>query len=206
MPAGDEHIADWRAELASAGVRRERVLRRLHTFLLGAAYTELGRQLVSELRLTGVEFDDLAHQAADDALMAVLAKLDEFRGESLFTTWAYAFVVREVATRLRRHSWLRSPLPAQMDDAEWGALPDRIGSGPAESAVRRGLATAVRHAVDTELSSRQRQVFDAVVVDGVAPDTLSAQLGTNRNAVHQTMFVVRRKIRRALQVEGYLSA
>jgi RNA polymerase sigma-70 factor (ECF subfamily) len=206
MPAGGEHIVDWRAELTGAGIRRERALRRLHSFVLGAAYTELRRQLATEQRLTGVEFDDLAHQAADDALMAVLAKLDEFRGESLFTTWAYAFVVREVATRLRRHSWLRSPMPAQMDDVEWGALPDSIGTGPAESAVRRGLVRAVRHAVDTELSSRQRQVFDAVVVDGVAPDTLSAQLGTNRNAVHQTMFVVRRKLRRALQVEGYLPA
>jgi RNA polymerase sigma-70 factor (ECF subfamily) len=53
------------------------------------------------LQLRGGDFDDLAHQAADDALVAVLGKLDDFRGESRFTTWAHKFALLEAAVKIR---------------------------------------------------------------------------------------------------------
>ena len=35
-------------------------------------------------------------------MLAILGKLDSFRGESRFTTWAYRFVVLEVSSKLGR--------------------------------------------------------------------------------------------------------
>ena len=46
----------------------------------------------SALQLTGSDLDDLVHRASADALVAILGRLDSFRGESRFTTWAYRFV------------------------------------------------------------------------------------------------------------------
>jgi hypothetical protein len=55
--------------------------------LLRAAHRECRRR-GPRLRITGPELDDLAYQAAADAVMAITRKLGQFRGESRFTTWS----------------------------------------------------------------------------------------------------------------------
>jgi RNA polymerase sigma-70 factor (ECF subfamily) len=78
------------------------------------------------------ELDDLAHQAAADAVIAIIAKIGRFRGESRFTTWAYKFVVLEVSNKIGRHFWQRRTWP--MEQEEWDRLPDRFGIPPADQA------------------------------------------------------------------------
>ena len=81
---------------------REQALGRLHELLLRAAHAELRRRS-RPAGVEGRELDDLAHQAADDAVVAITGKLDRFRGDSRFTTWAYKFVILEVSAKLGRH-------------------------------------------------------------------------------------------------------
>ena len=198
----DDETAQWLLALGGAGPVRERALARLHGLLLRIARAELGRR-AGRHPITGPELDDLAHQSADDALLAVTAKLGQFRGESRFTTWAYKFVVLEVSSKLGRHFWQR---PAVVfDTADWDRLPDRFGISPAEHAERQDLAAALRRAVEEELTERQRRVFIAIVVHGVPLDALVAQLGSSRNAIYKTMFDARRKLRAALAAKGYLA-
>jgi RNA polymerase sigma-70 factor (ECF subfamily) len=140
--------------------------------------------------------------AAADALLAIMAKVGQFRGESRFTTWAYKFVIFEVSAKVGRHFWVNPPVP--MDAEDWDRLPDRFGLEPAREAERRELASAVRRAVDEQLTSRQRQVFAAIVLDGVPLDALAVKLGSTRNALYKTMFDARRKLRAALAATGYL--
>ena len=96
----DDDTAQWLLELGGAGLVRELALARLHALLLRVARSELRRR-AGRHPVTGPELDDLAHQAADDALMAITAKLGQFRGESRFTTWAYKFAVLEVSSQAR---------------------------------------------------------------------------------------------------------
>lgn len=152
----------------------------------------------------GDEQDDLAHQAADDALLAIVGKLDRFRGESRFTTWAYKFVMLEVSAKLGRHYWRNPPVPMSGD--AWERIPDRLGADPAEHAESRELAAALRQAVTEVLSERQRQVFIAIVIDEVPLDALAFELGSTRNALYKVMFDARRKIRAHLVAHGYLDA
>jgi RNA polymerase sigma-70 factor (ECF subfamily) len=140
--------------------------------------------------------------AAADALLAIMAKVGQFRGESRFTTWAYKFVIFEVSAKVGRHFWANPPVP--MDAEDWDRLPDRFGLEPAREAERRELASAVRQAVDEQLTPRQRQVFVAIVLDGVPLDALAVRLGSTRNAIYKTMFDARRKLRAALAANGYL--
>jgi RNA polymerase sigma-70 factor (ECF subfamily) len=203
----DEESSDWLRCLAVGGrgapstTDRDQALARLHEMLLRAAKAELRRRH-HPVRVDGRELEDLAHQAADDALMAIINKLDGFRGESRFTTWAYKFVIFEVSAKLGRHYW-RKP-PVQVDDDAWERIPDRLGADPAQHAESRELAAALRQAVTEALSERQRHVFVALVVHQIPMDALAAELGSTRNAIYKTMFDARRKIRAHLVAHGYL--
>lgn len=198
----DEESRRWLRELGGDGPARDDAVARLHELVLRVAYAELGRRR-GRHPITGPELDDLAHQAADDALVAITAKLATFRGESRFTTWAYKFVILEVSTKLGRHFWQRPTVSLGAND--WDRLPDRFGVAPEDHAQRRELIGALRRCVAEQLTAHQREVFVALVVDGVPLDALVARLGSNRNALYKTMFDARRKLRAALVANGYLS-
>jgi RNA polymerase sigma-70 factor (ECF subfamily) len=198
----DAESAEWVRDLGADGAGREQALGRLHEILLRIARGELRRRS-GRHPITGPELDDLAHQAAADALLAITGKLGSFRGESRFTTWAYRFVILEVSTKLGRHFWQRPTVVLETED--WDRLPDRFGMGPADHAQWRGLVEALHRAVDEELTERQRHVFVAIVLQGVPLDALVVQLGSNRNAIYKTMFDARRKLRAALAANGYLT-
>lgn len=200
MPSDPSEDAAWLDGLAGAGTVRDQTVTRLHELLLRVARSE-ARRRNAKLRLDGVELDDLAHQAAADALVAILAKLGQFRGESRFTTWAYRFVILEVSSKIGRHFWQRAPLP--LDAEDWDRLPDRFGMDPADAAEWGGLVVALRQAIDEQLTERQRRVFVAIVLIGTPMDALVIELSTNRNAIYKTMFDARRKLRAALGANGY---
>jgi RNA polymerase sigma-70 factor (ECF subfamily) len=197
----DPESIEWVRALRGTGSERETALTRLHGVLLRVARSELRRR-GGQLRVDGPELDDLAHQSAADALLAILGKIGQFRGESRFTTWAYRFVILEVSTKVGRHFW-RDP-GVRLDAEDWDRLPDRFGFDPAQRSEWRELLTALRHAVDTQLTDHQREVFVAIVLNGVPLDALVARLGTNRNAIYKTMFDARRKLRAALAANGHL--
>jgi RNA polymerase sigma-70 factor, ECF subfamily len=191
----------WVRDLSSAGDRRELASRRLYEILLRAARAEAGRR-ATRLRLAGPELDDLAHQAAADALLAICGKIETFRGDCKFTTWAYKFVIFDVAAKVNRHFWQRSGVA--FDEEDWDRLPARLGIGPEAYAESRDLLTAVRRAVDESLTAKQRAVFVALVLNGMPTTVLADQLGATHNAIYKTMFDARRKLRAALVDAGYL--
>ncbi|MGH9087026.1 MAG: RNA polymerase sigma factor [Acidimicrobiales bacterium] len=197
----DDESAEWVRALSADGAERERAAARLHEMLLRVAQAE-ARRRGGQLRITGPELDDLAHQAASDAVVAIIAKVGEFRGESRFTTWAYKFVILEVSTKVGRHFWSNPAAP--LDAEDWARLPDRFGMEPADASEWRDLVDAMHRAVDETLTARQRRIFVAIVLDGVPLDALVAEVGSNRNAIYKMLFDARRKLRAALAAKGYL--
>jgi RNA polymerase sigma-70 factor (ECF subfamily) len=197
----DEESSAWLRRLNAAGVERVAAERELHARLVRIALAEVRRRAATT-PVAGRELDDVAHQAAGDATLAVLAKLDSFRGESRFITWAYRFVVLEVSAKLGRHYWRHAPVA--LDAGQWERLPDRFGIDPARQAEAAGVLAEVRRVVEEELTAHQRRVFVAVVVDQVPRDALVAELGLRKNAIYKVIFDARAKIRRALVAKGYL--
>jgi RNA polymerase sigma-70 factor (ECF subfamily) len=201
-PHLDADSATWLQALADTGPRRESALAELHAMLVRAARQEVARRGPLP-QITGPELEDLTYQAAGDALLAITQKSGQFRGESRFTTWAYKFVVLEVSAKIGRHFWRN---PARSLDAEdWDRLPDRFGFDPARESEWRDLLGALRRAVETELTPRQREVFVAIVLMGVPLDALVVRFGSNRNAIYKIMFDARRKLRAALVANEYLN-
>jgi len=197
----DEESSAWLRRLGAASGQRQVAERELHARLVRIARAEVRRRSAGTA-VTGPELDDIAHQAAADAMIAILAKLGDFRGESRFTTWAYRFVILEVSGKLGRHYW-RNP-PVALDAGQWELFPDRFGIDPARHAESAAILAEVRRVVDDELTVHQRRVFVAIVVDGIPLDALAAELGLRRNAIYKVIFDARRKIRRALVANGYL--
>jgi RNA polymerase sigma-70 factor (ECF subfamily) len=201
-PALDEASAEWISVLSTSGPECDAGLATLHDLLLRVAVYELRRREPTS-KVGGAELDDLAHQAAADAMIAILDKLDTFRGESRFTTWVYRFVVLEVSNKLGRHYWRRHPATA-LEAEDWEQLPDRVGLNPGEHAEHAELIGAVRRAVEEELTDHQRRLFTMIVIDGLPMDAVVDRLGVTRGAVYKVVFDARRKIQAYLVGNGYL--
>jgi RNA polymerase sigma-70 factor (ECF subfamily) len=198
--APDAESRRWLRDLEEGAPERADAVAALHGLLLRAARFEVARRHAIQPHLRGGDLDDLAMQAADDALVAVLSKLDDFRGESRFTTWAYKFGLFEAAAKVRKRAWQRRELP--MADDTWAAL--STGSGaPAEEAERSELLGAIATAVDTALSDRQRDVFVSLALNGVPIDVLAERLGSTRGAIYKMLHDARRKLRDELAAQGF---
>jgi RNA polymerase sigma-70 factor, ECF subfamily len=177
--------------LRAHGQEREDALVELHALLLRAARFEITRRRTSFPHLGRVELDDIALEAADDALVAVLAKLDGFHGASRFTTWAYKFALLEAANRLRRRDRQRREIPLEPED--WSLFSDPTGS-PTAAVERTELLSAIQRAITTALTPRQRAVLVAVTLNGVPADVLAERLGTTRGALYKMLHDARLKL------------
>jgi RNA polymerase sigma-70 factor (ECF subfamily) len=191
----------WLEALRAEGSRREEAISDLYALLLRAARFELRRRRAALSHVRGEELEDIARQAADDALMAVLAKLDEFRGASRFTTWAYKFALLEAGVKLRRRAWQGREVLLEPD--AWPALADRRGS-PQDALEGDEMMRALRSAIDGVLTPHQRAVFVALALGAVPIDVLAERLGTTRGALYKTLHDARRKLRHELAAAGYV--
>jgi RNA polymerase sigma-70 factor (ECF subfamily) len=194
----DAESRAWLTALSSDGAIGEKARRDLHLLLLRAARYEIRRRRGSLPHLRGGDLDDLAHQSADDALVAILAKLDHYRGDSRFTTWAYKFALLEAAVKLRKLAWQNREIPIESE--RWAVLADAATS-PAASAEQSELLRSVARAMKSELSPQQRQVLIAVALDGVPIDVLADRMQTTRGALYKSIHDARQKLRAALQEE-----
>jgi RNA polymerase sigma-70 factor (ECF subfamily) len=191
----------WVEQLSPAHPRHEQAVAKLHEGLHRAARHELRRRRGLLPSLSGPEFDDIAQQCADDAVVSILARVGDFRGLSRFTTWAYKFVIFEVSAKVARHAWQRHPPGAE--DVGGQELPDALAAKPGESAERREQLAALATAIAEDLTPRQREVFVAVALNDVPIDVLALRLSTNRNALYKNLFDARRRLRSSLAAAGH---
>jgi RNA polymerase sigma-70 factor (ECF subfamily) len=192
-------VSDAQAWLDPLRARDDEAVARLHALLLHAARFEVARRRPGLPYLRGEELDALALEAAGDATVSVLARLDDFRGESRFTTWAYKFALLEAAVKLRARAWQRRELP--LDPESWTLVPS--GSpAPAEQAEKAALLAAISRGIETALTSHQRRVLVALAIDGVPIDVLAERLGSTRGALYKTLHDARAKLRAHLREEG----
>jgi len=194
------HDAGLPAALRGDGPGHESAVRELHALLLKAARFELGRRSAQLAHVRGDELDDLALQAADDAFVAVLAKLDDFRGDSRFSTWAYKFALYEAAVRVRRRAWQHREV--LIDNERWLAVVDAAATDPQRRLDEAELLRAIRAGIE-RLTPHQRDTLVALTLQGVPIDVLAERRGTTRGALYKTLHDARRRLRSELAADGY---
>jgi RNA polymerase sigma-70 factor (ECF subfamily) len=195
----DDDSAAWITALSSPGPEQDAACSRLHELLLRAARFEVGRRRALFPHLRGDDFDDLAVQSADDALMAIMGKLDTFRGDSKFTTWAYKFALLEAAVKIRRRGWQGRELPLEPESWEMFSE-DRLS--PQARAEQGDLLRELRAGIDDALSAHQREVLVALAINGVPIDVLAERLNTTRGALYKTLHDARKKLRTHIASKG----
>jgi RNA polymerase sigma-70 factor (ECF subfamily) len=195
----DEESRRWLRDLRADGSAKDEALARLHALLLRAARFEVSRRRATLPHLRGSDLDDLANQAADDALMSVLERLDDFRGASRFTTWVYKFALLEAAVNLRKRAWQGHEVPIEPD--AWSLHPSSVLE-PGVEAEQRELLNTLQRAIEEILTPHQRRVLVALALNGVPIDVLAERLETTRGALYKTLHDARRKLRTHLETCG----
>jgi RNA polymerase sigma-70 factor, ECF subfamily len=186
--------------LRGSGPERDAANAELHGLLVRGAHHELRRRGDLLAQVSSSELDDLATQAADDAMAAILAKLHTFRGRSRFTTWAYKFVLYEAGAKARRRAWQGREVA--LDDDSWRMLGDP-GPTTQQSLEEAELLRAIAQAIETQLSEHQREVFTALALNEVPIDVLAERLSSSRGALYKTLHDARRKLRASLAEAGH---
>jgi RNA polymerase sigma-70 factor (ECF subfamily) len=188
----------WVERLRSDGAIRDEAIAALHGVLLRATRFEVRRRGAA-MHVRGGDQEDLAQQCADDALLAVLSRLDDYRGESRFTTWAYKFGLYEAAVRMRRLAWQHREIPLE---PEWWPMLADPGATPQHEVEMRDLIAALRDAIERDLTPHQREVVVALALNEVPIDVLGERLNTTRGALYKTLHDGRRKLRAAIAAQG----
>jgi RNA polymerase sigma-70 factor, ECF subfamily len=196
----DSESQTWLDDLRADGPQYNEAVARLRELLVRAARFEIARRRPALPHLRGGELAEIADEAADDAAVSVLARLDDFRGASRFTTWAYKFALLEAAVKLRRRAWQGRELP--LEPESWTLVPSRE-PGPAESAEQGALLAAIQEGIETALTPRQRTVLVALALNGAPIDVLAERLGTTRGALYKAVHDARRKLRTHLTRAGF---
>jgi RNA polymerase sigma-70 factor, ECF subfamily len=195
----DRESKAWLERLSSTGPQRQAAIGDLHELLLRAASFEVNRRRTTFPHLRGGDLEDLAQQSADDALVAILSKLEDFRGESRFTTWAYKFALYEAAANVRKRAWQGREVPLTAE--AWPLIADRRSS-PERDAEMTELFAALRKEIEDTLSPHQREVLVALALNEVPIDVLAERLNTTRGALYKTLHDARQKLRGGLAARG----
>ena len=195
-PPLDPDSRAWVRGLTLPGGERDVDVARLHAFLLRAARFELARRRTALRDVPAAELDDLAVQAANDALVALVRKLPTFRGDSRFTTWAAKFAILEASVKARRRAWQHREVT--LEPEAWTRLAPAVAAADPEEAERlRAIATAIREC----LSPHQREILVAIALNDVQIDVLADRLQTTRGAIYKTLHDARRNLRAHLARE-----
>jgi len=149
--------------------------------------------------------DDLTQ----DALLKILDRLDSFRGESHFTTWARKIAINGAFTELRRRRWREVSLDEMIELAETDFIPQRLadpGARTDKQATQRIFLSTLRRIIDEELTDRQRQALVAVYIHGVPLEEVARRMGTNRNALYKLLHDARQRLKKWLMAQRVVAA
>jgi RNA polymerase sigma-70 factor (ECF subfamily) len=181
----------------------------LREYLLRVVFLYLDRHHEDVTQLDRRELAQLAEDFAQEALLQILAKLDTFRGESKFTTWAYRFVVNVAASELRLRQWRTLSMETQVDERATPLLEflsEQETTDPETTVARNQIVTLIQQIIDQELTDRQRYALVSIDLRGVPMAEVARQLDTTPNNVYKLVHDARQKLKKGLQRRYYSQA
>jgi len=197
---------EWLHALRGRGAPQQEALNDLRDYLLRAVFVYLSRHRSDLSHFHHDELRQLAEDWAQDALLAIMDKLDTFRGQSKFTTWAYRFVINLAAGELRRRRWRDislDMLPAEEEElAPLSFIEDTRAQDPERAVQQEEIWITIQRVIDEELTDRQRTALTSFVLKGMPMDEVARRLDTNRNNVYKLMHDARKKLKKRLTERG----
>ncbi|GAB4155414.1 MAG: RNA polymerase sigma factor [Candidatus Promineifilaceae bacterium] len=150
--------------------------------------------------------DAAVEDFAQDALLKILQKLDTFRGQSQFTTWANKVAVRVALTELRRQRWRDLSLEAiTTRDDQSAFTPDFLADpapNPEMSANQQMMMQTMYRLIREELTERQQEAMTSLLIQGKPMELVAEEMDSNRNALYKLIFDARLRLKRAMEQEN----
>jgi RNA polymerase sigma-70 factor (ECF subfamily) len=192
-PPLDVESRSWVERLHGAEPTRSFAVAELHERLRREAAFHIRNRVRNRSEFPKSDIGDLATEAADDALVVLMRKLDDYRGEGRFWSWARRFAALEALVSIRR----RVGADRVATSPEPGVTYDVPDPGPSahEHVETYELLESVKDIVATQLTSRQRTALIATAVNGVSPETLAGELHTTPGAIRKLVHDARAKLR-----------
>jgi RNA polymerase sigma-70 factor, ECF subfamily len=199
---------DWLHDLREDGMTQEQAIADLQNILLRTVLYIFNRNVGDLNALARDDILKLAEDCAQEALIAILNHLADFRGESKFTTWAYKFAVNIALMTARRERWRGVSLDqlSSSEDGtsfEWATLEKTPGLTLDQSAMQNEVSKIIQEVIQRDLTEKQRRVLIMMVFNEVPMDEVVRELGTNRNAVYKLLHDARRKLKSSLRSHGF---
>ena len=187
---------EWLADLS--GPNQESAIIDLRKILTRGLTYALSRRINGDLESAVDDF-------VQDSLLRILDKIDTFRGESKFTTWAQKIAVRVAYTEMRRQRWkdisLEDLLPDESIDFTPSILADP-SPDPEKQANQTMYAEMIQEIITQELTDRQRDAMMAIMVGGMPLEEVAKRMGTNRNALYKLIHDARKRMLQRLKERG----
>ena len=198
---------EWLRDLNASGSSQEAAIVDLRELLLRGALYFFSRNLGDFRGSSRDEILQRAEDCAQDALIAVMNHLPDFRGDSKFSTWAYKFAINISMTASRRERWKGVSLDelASSEESNFfeGIMQDTSATvAPEQSAMQADVQRIIQDVIESDLTEKQRFVLVMMVFNYVPLDEVVRHLGTNRNAVYKLLHDARRKLKSGLQSHG----
>lgn len=141
-------------------------------------------------RLSEADREDLSQES----MLRIHQRLDSFRGDSRFTTWAAAIAVNCALSELRRRKYQHISLEDAMRDAAENLALESTGA----ELVERERDAALRDAIRDVLTERQRRALLAEL-SGMPIVEIARRLGSDRNSVYKLLHDARKRLRAHLR-------
>jgi len=197
---------EWLAQLRASGPAHDAAVADLLEVLGRSALFYLRRHRSELKELADDEIDALAEDSAQEASVSVLAKLGSFRGEAHFLTWASKFAVGNALGAFRKRQWRDLSLDRLPDGWQQPAetMISRDGWGhPELSASRNEVWQVLQEASRQDLTDKQRQVFNYILIHGINAEVVAERMGMTANAIYKLTHDARRKFKSALERRGF---
>lgn len=192
---------EWLAALRETGQSRENAVKELRQLLRRAISNFLVRKSAGKVARLNHDYEDLAEDCAQESALLIQAKLDQFRGDSQFTTWAYSIAIRVTLNELRRRRWQATAIDAaRLGDAmpHWPIE----NPGPERSLEQQQAWAMLSELIETALTPLQRKALIAHAFQEMPLDLVAEWLGTNRNSLYKLIHDARKRLQAALLSRG----
>lgn len=198
--------AQWLEDLRAEGTPAQaEAIQDLRQYLLRAVLYFFSQNPGDLRGLAREEIEQIAQDLAQEALLTILKNLDEFRGDSKFTTWAYRFAINMSLVEARRQRYKNISLENILENAEVPEFQfqDKDAPDPDRAALQQEIWETVRDVIQNELTARQRAILTAVVFEDVPVDVITQRFRMNRNAVYKMVHDARAKLKKRLEERGF---
>lgn len=192
---------DWIEALSGGGPRQGAAIADLRLRVFSIILAHLKKAHVAKGIMSAVDATHLAEDCTQEAIINIQNQINNFRGESKFTTWIYVIAIRTVLAEVRRRQWREKALEEAQIGNNLPIWPIQE-LGPEQTFEQKEAWKLLSHIINNSLTPLQKRALIAHAFQDMPLDEVAEWMGSTRNSLYKLIHDARKRIKRALREEG----